>query len=390
MSKAIVIGAGQIGRGFIGMELSKAGYQLSFADINQKIIEDINTRKKYTVYVVDRECEETIVENVSAVFSDGEEFPGLFTDRELSLVCTCVGQTALAKIAPAVARGISLRKRAGITDPMNVIAVENAINGSNQLKVYISEYLNEAEKKYVEKYIGFPNSAVDRIIPQNPPEMKPGDVAVEKFFEWDLERGGIAAPILPVAGLKIVDKLEPYLERKLFALNGPNAVTAYYGWIKGYETIKKSLEDPEIFDTVERMMEECSLMLEQRHGFSASEMRDYRLKIMERFLNPYIIDSVARVAREPLRKLAPEDRIIAPMKYAHSYCIETSAYYTGIAAALLYNNPNDEQSRQMQQYIGSAGVYGALERFCGLEKNSAVSKAIAEEYCRLSAANMKY
>ncbi len=390
MSKAIVIGAGQIGRGFIGMELAKAGYQLIFADINQKLIEDINTRKKYTVCVVDRECEETIVEKVSAVSSAGEEFTGLFTDCELNLVCTCVGQTALAKIAPAVARGISLRTRAGITEPMNIIAVENAINGSSQLKAFISEYLNEAEKKYIKEYIGFPNSAVDRIIPQNPPEMKPGDVAVEKFFEWDLEGNGIVAPILPVAGLKIVDKLEPYLERKLFVLNGPNAVTAYYGWIKGYETIKESLEDPEIFETVQRMMEECSLMLEQRHGFSASEMRDYQLKIMERFLNPYLIDSVTRVAREPLRKLAPEDRIIAPMNYATCYGIETRAYYTGIAAALLYDNPNDAQSRQMRQYIDSVGIYGALENFCSIDKCSSASKAIAEEYYRLSAVNVKH
>lgn len=39
MQRAIMIGAGNIGRGFIGALLAKSGYQVLFADVNQPIID---------------------------------------------------------------------------------------------------------------------------------------------------------------------------------------------------------------------------------------------------------------------------------------------------------------------------------------------------------------
>ena len=52
-----MIGAGQIGRGFIGMLLEKAGYHVVFADVNMDVVNDINTRGEYTVHLMDTVCE---------------------------------------------------------------------------------------------------------------------------------------------------------------------------------------------------------------------------------------------------------------------------------------------------------------------------------------------
>ena len=383
MVKAIMIGAGQIGRGFIGMELEKAGYHVLFADINQAVIDDINARGEYTVHMMDAECVDTVVRNVSAINSLAPGFPAAFADADVTLVCTSVGQTALVKVAPTIAKGIALRMGAGITEKMNVIAVENAIGGTTQLKGYIYEHLDDAEKAYADEYIGFPNSAVDRIIPPNKHSLYAADSYVERYFEWDVEKCDMKAEILPVIGLDIVDDLTPYLERKLFTLNGPNAVTACYGYFKGYETIKESLEDKEIYDVVWGMMEECGTMLEKRHGFTAEEMLAYRTKLMQRFLNPYIIDSVTRVAREPIRKLSPNDRIIAPFNHAHEYGMETPNYHTGIAAVLLYDNPEDVQSAEIQKKLAENGLEKTLQEICGLDESSASAAGIRSEYLRL-------
>ena len=383
MKKAIMIGAGQIGRGFIGMELERAGYHVLFADINQAVIEDINTRGEYRVQMLDTECVETVVRNISAISSLDPDLPAQFADEAVELVCTSVGQTALAKVAGTIARGIACRHAAGITGYMNIIAVENAVGGTSQLKAHIDSHLSEEVKAYAGQYIGFPNAAVDRIIPPNKAGTKAGDVVVERYFEWDVERGPLKGELLPVEGLHIVDDLSAFLERKLFTLNGPNAVTACYGYLKGYDNIKACLEDPEIYAVVWGMMEECGAMLEKRHGFTAEQMLEYRTKLMARFLNPYIIDSVTRVGREPIRKLSPNDRIIAPMNFAHQYGLETPCYYTGIASVLLYNNPEDEQSRQLQQLIAAQGVEAALEQVCGLPAGGSDAACIAAEYRRL-------
>ena len=115
----------------------------------------------------------------------------------------------------------------------------------------------------MEQYVGFPDCAVDRIIPPTNTPLA-AEVFVERYHEWDVERGGFKGEVPVIAGMEIVDDLTAYLERKLFTLNGPNAVTACYGWLKGYETINESLADPEIYDEVLGMMEECGAMLVKR------------------------------------------------------------------------------------------------------------------------------
>lgn len=378
--KAVMIGAGNIGRGFIGMLLEKAGYHVTFADVNQDVINDINTRGEYTVHMLDVVSEYTIVKNISAIHSLSPALIDEICDADL--ICTSVGLTALPKIAQSVALGVEKRRTSGYERSLNIIACENAVGGSSALKREVSRYLTQDALEYLNHHVGFPNCAVDRIIPPNRSKLA-AEVVVEKYFEWDVERSGFVGALPQVSGMNIVDNLSAYLERKLFTLNGPNAVTACYGYLKKYKTINESLTDQEIYSVVLGMMEECGVMLSLRHGFNADEMEKYRLSLMRRFVNPFIVDDVVRVAREPIRKLSPGDRIIAPMSYAHGYGLDTPNYYTGIACVLLYDNPMDQQSQRMQELIREKGLPATLEELSGICRDSAESKAIEGEYSRL-------
>ena len=381
MKKAVLIGAGQFGRGVIAMLLEQSDYHVVLADINEAVIRDINTRGEYVVRRIDDRDESVTVRNISAISSLSPELVEECASCEV--ICTCTGLTVLGNVAPAIAKSISRRKENGFTGTANVLACENAIGGTTVLKNFVLGYLNEEEKEYLEEHIGFPDCAIDGIIPPRRDAL-PADVTAEKYYEWDSLRSGFRGELPEIKGLHIVDDLSRYLERKLFTLNGPNAVTGCFGYRKGYKTVQESLADEEIYNVVWQMMEEAGEMLTKRHGFTEQEMLEYRSFIMKRFLNPHIIDTCVRVAREPMRKLAANDRIVAAMNYANSFGIATPAYVRGIAEVLSYNNPDDVQSSEMQQLIASLGIRKALEQLSGIPSDSETAAAVEAEYRKIN------
>ena len=381
MKKAVLIGAGQFGRGVIAMLLEQSGYHVVLADINEEVIRDINTRGEYVVRRIDDRDESVTVRNISAISSLSPELVEECASCEV--ICTCTGLTVLGKIAPVIAKSISRRRENGFAGTANVLACENAIGGTTVLKNFVLGYLNEEEKEYLDEHIGFPDCAIDGIIPPRRDAL-PADVTAEKYYEWDSLKSGFRGELPEIKGLHIVDDLSRYLERKLFTLNGPTAVTGCFGYRKGYKTVQESLADEEIYSVVWQMMEEAGEMLAKRHGFTAQEMLEYRSFIMKRFLNPHIIDTCVRVAREPMRKLAANDRIVAAMNYANSFGIATPAYVRGIAEVLSYNNPDDLQSSEMQQLIAALGIKKALEQMSGIPSDSVTAAAVEAEYRKIN------
>ncbi len=380
MKKAVLIGAGQFGRGVIAMLLEQSGFHVVLADINEEVIRDINTRGEYIIRRIDDRDESVTVRNISAISSLS---PKLVEEcASCELICTCTGLSVLGKVAPAIAKSISRRRENGFTGTANVLACENAIGGTTVLKNLVLGYLTEKEKEYLKNHIGFPDCAIDGIIPPCRDAL-PADVTAEKYYEWDALKSGFRGELPEIKGLHIVDDLSRYLERKLFTLNGPNAVTGCFGYRKGYKTVQESLADEEIYSVVWQMMEEAGEMLVKRHGFTKQEMLKYRSFIMKRFLNPHIIDTCVRVAREPIRKLAANDRIVAAMNYANDFGIATPAYIRGIAEVLTYDNPDDVQSAEMQQLIASLGIRKTLEQLSDIPSDSKTAAAIEAEYRKI-------
>lgn len=380
MKKAVQFGAGNIGRGFIGTLLSQAGYHVVFADVVEAIIDKINEDKKFTVHVMDVECEDQVIENISGVNSTKPEAIEVIAGADL--VTTAVGLVILPRIAPTIAAAIEMRMKNGCKEPMNIIACENAIRGTSQLKAAVYDNFSSDEvKAYADEYVGFPDCAVDRIVPPVKSENFI-DVVVETYYEWDVERGGFKGEIPEIAGMTLVDDLMAYIERKLFTLNTGHCITAYLGKLNGFATIDKAIENPEIFDIVYAAMKESGAGLIQKHGFDAEKHAAYIEKIISRFKNPYLQDDVTRVGREPLRKLSPTDRLIKPLATAAGFGLPVDHLLVGVGAALHYDNPEDKQSVELQEKIQKDGVRAAAAEVTGLTDEALLDR-IVEEYEKL-------
>ena len=377
MKKAIQFGAGNIGRGFIGSLLSKAGYHVVFADVNAEIIDKINSDKNYTIHVMDSVCSEEKINDISGVISINNEIYKEIVEAEI--ITTAVGPVVLPKIAPTIAKGISLRRENGIESYLNIIACENAIKASSQLKEEVKKYLNEEEIAYLEQFVGFPNCSVDRIVPPVKSE-NILDVVVENYYEWNVEEKAFKGEIPTIEGMNLVDNLMAYIERKLFTLNTGHAITAYFGYLKGYETIEESIKDEVIYDFVKKAMIESGKGLIAKYNFDEEAHNKYINKIIDRFKNPYLKDDVARVGREPLRKLNENDRLIKPLITARGYNINTDNLLLGVGAALHYDNKEDAQSVKLQSLINEKGIKESLAEISKISDDTDVLDKVEKYY----------
>ena len=377
MKRAIQFGAGNIGRGFIGAVLSEAGYHVVFADVNMEVIDRINKDGAYTVHIMDVESRDVRISNISGVDSGGGEIVDEIVRAEI--ITTAVGLRILPFIAPAIAKGIAARRAAGVGEPLNVIACENGIRATSQLREEVYKHLSAEEAAWCDAHVGFADCSVDRIVPPVRSE-NPIDVVVENFYEWNVEEKSFVGGAPHIEGMNLADNLLAYIERKLFTLNTGHAITAYLGRMKGYMTICQSISDEHIHTIVKAAMRESGRGLVALYGFDRDAHFAYIDKIIGRFRNPYLCDDVTRVGREPLRKLSAGDRLVRPILTARRYGIGTPDLLLGVGAALHYDNPEDVQSVEMRRLVEKEGVKAALARIASLPDTDPLLPLAAQAY----------
>ncbi|MCR8642792.1 mannitol-1-phosphate 5-dehydrogenase [Paenibacillus sp. N1-5-1-14] len=374
--RAVHFGAGNIGRGFIGLLLRDAGYDVCFVDVNQEIIDEINRRGEYVVAIADQSREEIVVTGVKGVNSL-DEAAVISAIAEADLVTTAVGPNILARIAPTIRKAI-MERLTHSQKPLNVIACENMVGGSTILKGYVMETLTEAEQLQVGQFVGFPDSAVDRIVPNQQHEDKLR-VEVEPFFEWIIDQKAFVGSVPTIDKAHFVDDLTPFIERKLFTVNTGHAIAAYLGYHFGVPMIADSITDERIRRMTMEALEESGAVLVKKYGFDPEAHRAYIHKILGRFENPYLADEVTRIARGPIRKLGAKDRLVSPATQAIGYGIEPKGLANGMAAALLFNYEGDPEAVELQGSIQEIGLGATITKYCGIEEGSEIHQLVMEK-----------
>ncbi len=367
--KALHFGAGNIGRGFIGKLLVDAGVEVTFTDVNEEVVNGLIERNEYPVKVVGADCVVEQVTGVTAINSHDTNVVNYVAD--VDIITTAVGPTVLKIIAKTLAKGLEKRVEAGNLKPLNIIACENMVRGTSQLKASVFELLSEDVKSQIESTVGFVDSAVDRIVPPaEEGEMDPLAVTVETFSEWIVDETQFKGEIPDIPGMERTDNLMAFVERKLFTLNTGHCITAYLGNLKGHQTIREAIEDSDIRNEVKKAMQESGEVLINRYGFEREKHAAYIEKILGRFANPYLVDEVDRVGRQPLRKLSQNDRLIKPLLGTIEYNISNDTLLKGVSAALKYQNDSDPQAVELQGSITDSGVRKTLVKYTGLAEDS--------------------
>ncbi|KAH8834975.1 mannitol-1-phosphate 5-dehydrogenase [Flagelloscypha sp. PMI_526] len=300
--RALHFGAGNIGRGFIGPLLSESGYTVTFADINERIINLLNAAHHYSVEILSENQTTQIVRRVEGIISTSPDVVDLLArtgEGSVDIITTSVGPFVLPRLAGAIAAGFEKRMLAN-GGHLNVIACENMVGATDKLAESVLAKLADKPDvlEWTNKNVGWANCAVDRIVPpfETPYGASELDVGVEPFFEWTVDQTKLKGEV-SVKGMKLVENLEAYVERKLYTLNCGHASLAYLGTLRGYRMIDDTLGDEEIRDIVQNALLESGRALTKKHGFDPAEHDEYIELIMQRFSNPVLKDDCE--ARRP-------------------------------------------------------------------------------------------
>jgi mannitol-1-phosphate 5-dehydrogenase len=356
--KAVHFGAGNIGRGFVGLLLHEAGYEVVFADVNAELIDALSAAPSYVVHEVGEGARDHTVTGFRAINSATKMKEIVAEIATADIVTTAVGPNVLRFVAPLIAE--ALAQRADAAPPLAVMACENAINATSLLR----DEVEKADPVVLGRAV-FANTAVDRIVPAQSGSGL--DVTVETYYEWAIDRTPFRGSEPAIPGATYVDDLEPYIERKLFTVNTGHATIAYFGFLAGASAISDALADPSVMAAVRAVLAETKALLVGKHGLDADAQQAYIEKILVRFANPHLPDTVDRVGRQPLRKLSRHERFVAPAAELAERGVTPTALIGAIGAALQFDVPEDEQSVELKQLLASTTAEEFVMQVCGVE-----------------------
>ena len=201
--------------------------------------------------------------------------------------------------------------------------------------------------EWIAESVAFPNSMVDRITPATTDGDRADLVAdtgvtdawpvvAEPFFQWVLEDDFTSGrPPYEEARVQVVDDVQPYEHMKLRLLNSGHQGLAYFGLLGGYTFAHEAMANPDIPVYLRRYMdEEGTPSLAPLPGIDLDAYKD---SLIERFSNPEIRDTLARLGAESSDRIPKwllpvvKDNLASghPIEVAAAICASWARYAEG-------------------------------------------------------------
>ena len=373
-------GAGNIGRGFIGQLFADSGYEVTFIDVAEPVIEALNRDGRYPIRFLSNDgCRDIWVSGVRAINgSDKEKASEAIAGADI--MATAVGVRILPHIAPLIAEGIK-KRFARTKDPLNIIICENLIEADKLLEKLIKENLNREEQRLFDERIGLAEASIGRMVPIQTAEMQGGNllrICCEEYGFLPVDGNAFRGVVPVIKGMTAFDNFHFFIEQKLFIHNMGHGICAYLGMYLGDKYIYETVNRNDILFIAKNAMTESARALSKKHKMPIAGIQDHIRDLLSRFGNRALGDTCARVGADTERKIAPNDRFIGAVRLCEEEGQMPVFISIGAAAALyrFIEEKNYPQSRKSAEKI--------LTEFCALPDSSPGRKNILLMYSILS------
>lgn len=264
-----------------------------------------------------------------------------------------VPRTTFGLVTEALAR----RRDRGLA-PFTVLSCDNIEHNGDVARYAFSTFAALRDPRlgaWIHEEVSFPNSMVDRITPATTEEDRAEvrrryglddgwPVVCEPFTQWVVEdRFGLGRPPYEHVGVQFVPDVTPYELMKLRLLNASHQALAYLGQLAGYHFVHDAAQDPMFRRFLLGYMEqEATPTLQPVPGV---DLDGYRRTLLDRFANPFIGDTLARLAFDGSERLPKWLLPVVRANLTDGGEIRRSA--TVVAAWARYAEGVDDQGRPL-------------------------------------------
>lgn len=378
--RAVIWGAGHIGRGFVAQILREGGYQIDFVDRDADLVAALNARRAYTLVRATPAGirRERVAGGFAAVHtSDQAALEALFLREDL-LVDVAVFKDDLDSVADMLAPLLTLRAQRLPESAADFLMNVNMTRPDEAFRDLMRTRLSGAARRYFDDRVGVSGIFAMCISPATPAEYLADDPLAlfnNDYPEQAVSRAAFKGPLPEAPRLRLSDRLEAEETRKLYTLNMAHCALAYLGAPRGFQTSFAAVQDPALRAGVAQALEEASLGLAGEFGFPAAEMAAWRETIFSLLDNPYIADGLDRLGADSRRKLGPNDRLVRPALLCIAHGGTPAALARIIRAGYGFENP-DAGTQAVRALVKERGLSHAVEAVSGLDRESVLYKLI--------------
>lgn len=354
MTRSILIyGAGAIGRGFLPWVFPESDFRISYVESDPVLCSALKRCPEFTAYLTHEGKYYPRRVSVQGVFAPGEEMDRI---ESFDAIVTVVG-------------------------PRNFFALELCLRSTEAPVICLENdaSLPKAMRERTGKrniFFGIPDVISSRTAPKKLLHNDPLAIVSENgacFVE------DAAASIGGDIHYVNTAELQRQWYAKLYIHNTPHCVAAFLGSLACFDYVHESMADPRICEIVTGVMNEMTRTVVARYGLDEGFSYWYRDKEISRFSNALLFDPIARVAREPFRKLGLRNRLIGAAQLALSRGIVPENLLLGIMAAFRYENPKDED-RHISCLRDALAPEDFLEIIIGLRSSEALYDLLIERW----------
>ena len=382
----IIVGSGNSGRGMLGELFFKDGqYHVIFADIDSDLVSGLKKQKYYHVKKTNLssgQSEITKVDDFEIIDVSKEHREFIDKMCQVDLICTALRADGFDL---AISNFVEMIKKRYICQVNSKVYITLGANYVGLYEYYnsrIEERLTPAELKYYKDKVSLVMSIVNRknLTPFIEEALDPYSIDGDDKPVLRVERDAIKGLNPMPAFFQPENNLSAAMAIKIWAGNVVQCSMAFVAIYKGYRSTYDAAMDDECYTMAYASALEATFGVYQEYKIEGSIEEKARTSI-DLFRNKDFSDDLYRIAAQPIRKIAYNDRFIGPARMAMKHGKKPEAIIDCMVYGFVIDVPGDQQFKELKQSIYKYGIRKTAKKYCGLSEENTDENLIINMIC---------